>query len=334
MTCQKFAKCLNRRLISEKAKINILRMMYLIREFEIASRKMFKEHQARGEFLGALHNCDGQEAIAASMGAIFRKDDYVFTTFRGHGHSLAKGAEPKKMMAELLGRAAGYSKGRGGSMHMFDPSIGLMGGNGVVGGGLTLAVGAALSAQYRNTDQVCICFFGDGAAATGAFHEALNMAGLWRLPVIYICENNLWAATTPINFGCPIKDISDRAAGYNIPGKSIDGNDVYIVYETLNEAVIKARKGEGATLIECKTYRHHPHCMVMPEHRPKDEKQAWLAKDPISCFENMLLQENILCREEQQKLRKDVRDLVAEAVDYAEKCPLPDVNTLYDYVWA
>ncbi|MFH1614082.1 MAG: thiamine pyrophosphate-dependent dehydrogenase E1 component subunit alpha [Planctomycetota bacterium] len=320
--------------ISDKTKVKILRTMYLIREFEIASREVFKTHQAKGEFLGALHNCDGQEAIAAAMGAILRTDDYVFTTFRGHGHYLAKGADPRKMMAELLGRKAGYSKGRGGSMHMFDPSIGLMGGNGVVGGGMTLAAGAALTAQYKGTDQICVCFFGDGAAAVGAFHESLNLAGLWKLPVVYICENNLWAATTHISFGCPIENISDRAAAYGLPGKNIDGNDVYTVYEGLSQAVKRARKGDGPTLIECKTYRHYPHCMVIPEHRPKDEKQAWLDKDPIPRFEKVLQDEKVFGKDEQTKLRKNVQQLLAEAIEFAQNSPLPEAESLYEYVWA
>jgi len=321
-------------MIATEKKIDILRTMYLIREFEIASRNIFKAHLAKGEFLGALHNCDGQEAIAASMGAILRKDDYVFTTFRGHGHSIAKGAEPKRMMAELLGKKTGYSKGRGGSMHMFDPSIGLMGGNGVVGGGLTLAVGAALSAQYRCSDQVSVCFFGDGAAAIGAFHEAINLASLWKLPVIFLCENNLWAATTPIKFGCPIENISERAKGYNCVGKSIDGNDVYTVYETFLSAVERGRNGDGPSLIECKTYRHHPHCMVIPEHRPKDEKQMWLQRDPIPKFEKILQDENILSNYQQEKLRNEIKKIIAEAIKFAKDSPLPTVDTLYDYIWA
>lgn len=320
--------------ISNKTKIRILRTMYLIREFEIASRKVFKEYQAKGDFLGALHNCDGQEAISAVVGALLRKDDYVFSTHRGHGHALAKGADPKRMMAELLGREAGYSKGRGGSMHIFDPSIGLMGSNGVVGGGLTLALGAAFSAQYNNTDRICACFFGDGAAAVGAFHESLNLAGLWKLPIIYVCENNLWAATTHIRQGCPIEDISDRATGYNCCGKTVDGNDVFALFDALTEAIEDARKGNGPTLVECKTYRHHPHCIVIPEHRDKTEREAWLKKDPIPRYERILADENILDQTKQQELRAEIQELIDEAIDFAQNSPLPDTNTLHEYLWA
>ena len=245
-------------MLGKEDQIGMLKLMYTIRQFEEKARQLFRQ----GLIYGALHPYVGQEAVAVGACAALENDDFVVSTHRGHGHCIAKGADLKRMMAELLGRETGYSKGRGGSMHMFSVEEGLLGGNGIVGGGLPIALGSAFSAQYRQSGQVTLCFFGEGAASNGTFHESMNLASLWRLPVVYICENNLYAATTPVSDSAPIENIADRASAYGCPGLVVDGNDVVSVYEAVQQAVARARAGEGPTLIECKTFRFYPHCMV------------------------------------------------------------------------
>lgn len=320
--------------IPKETLIELLREMYLIRSFEIEMQGQYGETMRAGGFPGALHSCEGQEAIAVGVCASLRRDDYVFSTHRGHGHAIAKGAPLKQMAAELLGKATGCSRGRGGSMHLFVPEIGLMGGNGIVGGGLPLALGAGYSARYRGTDQVTVCFFGDGAASQGSFHESLNMAAVMKWPIIYICENNLYAATTHIDTNCPIKDIADRGSAYGIPGRVVDGNDVLAVREVTTEAVTRARTGDGPTLIECKTYRHHTHCMVIPEHRKREEVEQWKALDPIDLFEQKLQNELSFTSDELDQVRSQVRSEMEEALRFAKESPLPDPATVAEGFWA
>ena len=253
--------------------VGMLELMYKIRFFEERAKKLYKAGMMAGNFLGALHSYIGEEAIAVGACSCLKKEDYILSTHRGHGHFIAKGGDLKRMLAELQGKETGYCKGRGGSMHLFDPKIGFLGGNGIVGGGIPIAIGTAFSARYRGSNQVTVCFFGDGAATQGTFHESLNMASLWKLPAVFICENNLYAVTTPTLETISIPNIGDRASAYGIPGKVIDGNDVMEVYQIVSESVEKSRSGEGPSLIECKTYRWDPHCFVIPETRVKDEME-------------------------------------------------------------
>jgi pyruvate dehydrogenase E1 component alpha subunit len=312
----------------------LLRVMYLIRSFELKIQELFQEKLLAGDFLGALHSYEGQEAVAAGVGACLRRDDYVFSTHRGHGHAIAKGLDLKKMVAELLGKETGCCRGRGGSMHLFDPEIGLMGGNGIVGGGLVLALGTAYSAVYRGTDQVTVCFFGDGAASQGGFHESLNMAAIEKYPVLYVCENNLYAATTHVSRNCPVENIADRAAAYGVPGKIVDGNDVLAVHQAASEAAALARAGGGPTLMECKTYRHRAHCMAIREHRGDDEIRQWRSRDPIRRLESKLLADAAATQDELDGLRARARALLDEAVEFAKKSKFPDPQTVADGLWA
>ena len=308
--------------------------MYAIRAFELRMQAIFRQRTEAGESVGALHSCEGQEAVAAGVGACLRKDDYQFSTHRGHGHAIAKGLDLKRMAAEMLGKATGCSRGRGGSMHLFDFKIGLMGGNGIVGGGMPLALGAGYSARYRGSDQVTVCYFGEGAASQGAAHESINMAAVLTLPIIYVCENNLYAATTHASRNCPVENVAARATGYGIPGEVVDGNDVLAVHRAASKAVARARQGRGPTLLEAKTYRHRPHCMVIPEHRPEKEREAWQGRDPIRRFEAQLRRENVAAQDELDRLAADAERELAEAVAFAEQSPDPDPQTVCQWVWA
>jgi TPP-dependent pyruvate/acetoin dehydrogenase alpha subunit len=309
---------------SPETMLEMLRVMHLIRRFELAMQELFKQKALAGDFLGALHSYEGQEAIAAGVGACLRQDDYVFSTHRGHGHAVAKGLSLGAMAAELLGKETGCSRGRGGSMHLFDIQRGFMGGNGVVGGGLPLALGTACAAVYLGTDQVTVCFFGEGATSQGSFHESLNMAAIERYPILYVCENNLYAATTHVRKNCLIENIADRAAGYGIPGVVVDGNDVLAVHESAGAAIAAARAGRGPTLLECKTYRHRPHCMVIPEHRPAEELQRWKERDPIARFEAWLVDHRVVTGADLEALRAAVGQAIDQAVAFAQASPLAD----------
>jgi len=317
-------------MLGKEDQIGVLKLMYTIRQFEEKARQLFRQ----GLIYGALHPYVGQEAVAVGACAALKNDDFVVSTHRGHGHCIAKGADLKRMMAELLGRETGYSKGRGGSMHMFSVEEGLLGGNGIVGGGLPIALGSAFSAQYRQSGQVTLCFFGEGAASNGTFHESMNLASLWKLPVVYICENNLHAATTPVSDSAPIENIADRASAYGCPGLVVDGNDVVSVYEAVQQAVARARAGEGPTLIECKTFRFYPHCMVIPEHRRKAEVEEWRRRDPIVRFEKRLLEEHLITHQEQEKIKREVENAIEEAVNFAKESRYPGVETVAEGVWA
>ena len=317
-------------MLGKEDQIGVLKLMYTIRQFEEKARQLFRQ----GLIYGALHPYVGQEAVAVGACAALKNDDFVVSTHRGHGHCIAKGADLKRMMAELLGRETGYSKGRGGSMHMFSVEEGLLGGNGIVGGGLPIALGSAFSAQYRQSGQVTLCFFGEGAASNGTFHESMNLASLWKLPVVYICENNLYAATTPVSDSAPIENIADRASAYGCPGLVVDGNDVVSVYEAVQQAVARARAGEGPTLIECKTFRFYPHCMVIPEHRRKAEVEEWRRRDPIVRFEKRLLEEHLITHQEQEKIKREVENAIEEAVNFAKESRYPGVETVAEGVWA
>ncbi len=307
----------------------MLANMYRIRFFE----KRAKDLYTQGLIRGSLHSYIGEEAIAVGACSAIRENDCIISTHRGHGHCIAKGGNLKKMMAELFGRETGYCKGRGGSMHLIAPETGMLGACGIVGGGIPISLGVGLSSQYRQSGQITLCFFGDGACNQGSFHESLNLASLWRLPIIFICENNVYAVTTPISRSFAIEDIAVRAISYGIPGKVVDGNDILAVYETVNKAVEKARKGEGSTLIECKTSRWESHCVSISETRTKGEIEECRKKDPILRLETRLLRDRLLTKNESEKIKEKVELEVEEAVEFARKSPFPKAESLMDYVY-
>ncbi|MEM3608940.1 MAG: pyruvate dehydrogenase (acetyl-transferring) E1 component subunit alpha [Candidatus Bathyarchaeia archaeon] len=309
----------------------MLRRMLEIRFFE---EKVF-ELYAQNLVPGTIHLYAGEEAVAVGVCSALRKDDYITSTHRGHGHCLAKGADPKRVMAEILGKKTGYCKGKGGSMHIADFSIGMLGATAVVGAGIPIAVGAGLSIKLRGTDQVVACFFGEGASNQGTFHEGINLAAVWNLPVIFVCENNLYAMGTRQSMVMKIENVADRAVAYGIPGKVVDGNDVYAVYDAANEAVERARKGGGPTLIECKTYRHKGHSRVDPaRYRPKEEVEAWLAKDPIRRFKERLLQTKALTEDEIARIESEASATIEEAVKFAKESPFPAPEEALEDVYA
>jgi pyruvate/2-oxoglutarate/acetoin dehydrogenase E1 component/TPP-dependent pyruvate/acetoin dehydrogenase alpha subunit len=310
---------------------DMLEKMYLIRHFEQRVVKLFQQ----GLIRGATHVYLGEEAIAVGACAALGPDDYITSTHRGHGHVIARGLDVKRMLAELLGKATGYCGGKGGSMHIADIKRGILGANGVVGGGIPLSLGAGLKSVYKKTGQVTLCFFGDGAAQQGGFHESLNMAAIWKLPVVYICENNCFALTTPNCEECAIENIGDRAAAYGIPGYVIDGNDVISVYETVRKAVAHARAGNGPVLVECKTYRWYGHYLGDPEvYRTKEEVKEWLERDPIPRFVGELDAAGILSNEEAEKIDKDALAAVDEAEEFALASSPPAPETLTQGLWA
>jgi pyruvate dehydrogenase E1 component alpha subunit len=307
------------------------RKMLQIRYFE---EKVF-ELYGQNLVPGTIHLYAGEEAVAVGVCSNLRQDDYITSTHRGHGHCIAKGADPKRIMAEILGKKTGYCKGKGGSMHIADFKIGMLGATAVVGAGLPIAVGAGLSIKLRKTDQVVACFFGEGASNQGTFHESLNMASTWSLPVIFVCENNLYAMGTRQSRIMNIDNIADRAIAYGIPGVTADGNDVLAVDEASQKAVERARSAAGPTLIECKTYRHRGHSRVDPaKYRPKEEVEEWLAKDPIKRFKTMLLQTNTLVEMELQKIENEVLNEIEEAVKFAIESPYPSPEEALDDVYA
>ena len=303
-------------------------------EIRLFEEKVF-ELYAQNLVPGTIHLYTGQEAVAVGVCSALRKDDYITSTHRGHGHCIAKGAELKRVMAEILGKRTGYCRGKGGSMHIADFSVGVLGATAVVGAGIPIAAGAGLSIKLRKTDQVAACFFGDGASNQGTFHEGINMAAIWKLPVIFVCENNLYAMGTRQSLVMAIENIADRASAYGIPGVAVDGNDVLAVYEATLKAVERARKGEGPTLIECKTYRHRGHSRVDPaRYRPKEEVEAWLAKDPIKRFKERLMQTGTLTEIELRKVEEEASAKVEEAVKFAIESPFPVPEEALEDVYA
>jgi len=298
----------------------MLRKMVEIRFFE---EKVF-ELYGQNLVPGTIHLYAGEEAVAVGVCSVLEKTDYLTSTHRGHGHCIAKGADLSRTMAEILGKQTGYCKGKGGSMHIADFAIGMLGATAVVGAGLPIAVGAGLSAKLRGTKQVVACFFGEGASNQGTFHESLNIASVWGLPVVFVCENNLYAMGTRQSRVMNIENIADRASAYGFPGMMVDGNDVVAVYEAAAIAVERARRCEGPTLIECKTYRRRGHSRVDPaKYRPKDEVQEWLGKDPIKLFKERLIQGNIFSEGEIVSVEKEVETRIEEAVRFALDSPFP-----------
>lgn len=298
------------------------RTMRTIRSFE----EKLIELVGQGKLGGFLHTCIGQEAIAAAVCAHLKDLDYVASTHRGHGHCIAKGVDVRGMMAELFGRTTGTCKGRGGSMHIADLEKGMLGANGIVGAGIPLATGAALTAKLKKTGGVAVAFFGDGASNQGAFHESLNMAANWQLPVVYVCENNGWGEFTPTEFVVPVKDIAERARSYAMNSQIADGMDFFDVYEKSGESIARARQGGGPTLLECKTYRFMGHYVGDPlVYRAKKDADDWIRnRDPLVLFESRVTSEGLLAEDNLRSIDEEVGALIGDAVDSARSAPLPD----------
>jgi len=307
--------------LEKKDYLEFYQRMLEIRIFEERAAELYM----KGELPGFLHSSIGQEAIPVGVCATLKESDYIISTHRGHGDIIARGADLKKMFAELYGKKTGYCKGKGGSMHIADLGLGILGAVGVVGSCIPIANGAALAFQINKTDQIVVCFFGDGASNTGQFHEALNMAATWNLPVVFVCQNNCVALSTPQCVHQKIKDVSVRAKAYDIPGMTVDGMDVLAVKEAAGAAVARARKGEGPTLIECKTYRYLGHFVGEPgtDYRTKEEVEAWKKKDAIDRFKNYLLQKKVATEKEVGDIERGVRESVEEAIRYGRESPDP-----------
>jgi pyruvate dehydrogenase E1 component alpha subunit len=315
-------------------KTKLLEMYQLMLEIRFFEEKVF-ELYGQNLVPGTIHLYAGEEAVAVGVCGNLRKDDYITSTHRGHGHCIAKGADLGKALAEILGRKTGYCKGKGGSMHIADFSIGMLGASAVVGAGIPIAVGAGLSVKLRGTDQVVACFFGDGASNQGTFHEGMNMAAIWQLPVVFVCENNLYAMGTRQSIAMVIENISDRAVAYGIPGVSVDGNDVLAVYEAVSDAVNRARRGEGPTLIECKTYRRRGHSRYDPAaYRPEEEVEEWLKKDPIPRFRAKLIEMGALTEQEDQEMNNEAAEAINKAVKFALDSPFPEPDEALEDVYA
>ena len=313
---------------SAKTLLSLYRTMVTIRQFET----MAMEYFAAGQIPGFIHLSIGQEASAVGVCSALRKDDYISTTHRGHGHIIAKGADLKPMTAELFAKVTGYCKGKGGSMHVADFSLGILGANGVVAGGLPIMTGAGLSIKLRKTDQVAVVFFGDGASNRGTVHEAMNMAAIWKLPVIFAIENNQFASTTPQTYACSVGDICTRASAYGMPGVAVDGNDVLAVREAATEAVARARAGKGPTLLENKTYRIRGHYEGDPQkYRTKEAVKNWQKKkDPIERFAKALMKRKILPRKKADQILNEINAEIEAAVQFAKESPFPEPEAALD----
>ncbi|HEX7034168.1 MAG TPA: thiamine pyrophosphate-dependent dehydrogenase E1 component subunit alpha [Pseudomonadales bacterium] len=319
--------------ISDQTLLDLHRRMVRIRIFEETAGKLMED----GKIPGALHLYVGQEAVAAGVMAHLGNEDWITSTHRGHGHLIAKGGEFGRMFAELYGKATGYCKGKGGSMHICAMELGMLGANGIVGGGPPIAVGAAFSLRFRKTRNVACSFFGDGASNEGAFHEAANMAALYKLPVVFVCENNGFGEYTPQPKHQAIVDVADRAAGYGMPGVVVDGMDAVAVYEAAGEAIERARRGEGPTLLECKTYRFYDHVGVRGmglSYRTDEEVAHWKQRDPILLLETRLAEQKILSPEAARAVHQEVTEEVQKAVAFAESSPMPEPSALLEDVYA
>lgn len=304
--------------------------MLKIRKFETRAKDLFAE----GKVGGFVHLYIGEEAVATGACSNLREDDYITSTHRGHGHIIAKGGDLKYMMAELFQKETGYCKGKGGSMHIADATKGILGANGIVGAGHNIAVGSGLAIQYKKTDQVCVCFFGDASTNQSTFHEALNLASVWKLPVIFVCENNGYGISVSQARHQSITDVSVRAAAYNMPGVTVDGNDVFAVYEAVGEAVARARKGQGPTLVECKTYRWRGHFEGDPTvYRPEGELENWIKKDPIPRVEKYMLENKVMTDEEIAAENTYVDGLIEEAEKFADGSSMPSLESALQDVY-
>ena len=318
--------------LTTEKQLEMLRSMQTIRRFE---ERASDDYQA-GAIYGVVHCYIGEEAVAVGVCAALNSDDQIISTHRGHGHCLAKGADLNRMMAELYGRQTGYCKGKGGSMHIADFSIGMLGANGIVAGGIPIVTGAGLAAQLEGKGRVAVSFFGDGASNAGPFHESINIAATWKLPMLYVCENNLYSAGTIAADTLALSDVAARAAGYGIPGVVVDGNDVMAVYEAAEAAVNRARTGQGPTLIECKTYRWRGHTERpgQEDPRPKEEIEEWRQRDPINRFATSLMEHGLLTEEAWQKMDAEILDAIQDAVKFSEESPFPEPEAAVEDIFA
>jgi pyruvate dehydrogenase E1 component alpha subunit len=310
---------------------SMLRTMFMIRQFDQRALELYRE----GAMRGSTHPYVGMEAVAVGACAALKPVDRITSTHRGHGHCLAKGGDPRLMMAELLGKATGYCKGKGGSMHIADVDAGILGANGIVGGGIGLATGAALAAHLAGRDDVTVCFFGDGALNQGILHESANLAAIWKLPVIYVCENNQYAMSARADTFTSVPDPTVRAVAYGFPGVRCDGMDICAVYRAMADAVTRARTGAGPSLVVCITYRYLGHHVGDPlNYRDKAEVDEWRARDPIDRFQQQLITSGILTAAQMDSLQAEVAQEIEAAVAFAKASPEPDVSALMEDVYA
>ena len=318
-------------MVEDKELLRIYRTMLKIRMFEERVAREFR----KGDMPGFVHSYIGAEAVSTGICMHLNDDDYISSTHRGHGHCIAKGCTFKDMLAELYGRETGRCKGRGGSMHIADFARGMLGANAIVGGGIALAAGGALAIQTRGEKGVAVTFFGDGACNQGILHETMNLASIWKLPLIFVCENNDWAESTPVSYSTSVTNISARASAYGFPGLTVDAADAIAVYQAAREAVIRARNEQGPTLIEAKIGRMIGHYLGDPEgYRSKELKEEAKSKDPIPPFESMLIQNEILGKEDLLKTRQEIEKKLDDAVNYAKISPLPNGSAVEAEVYA
>ena len=317
--------------LSRETLIKLYTTMTTIRNFE---ERGIPETGQRA-MSGSVHSSAGQEAVPTGVCAHLSDEDYIGSTHRGHGHCIAKGVDPKRMMAELFGRSTGTNKGKGGSMHIADMSKGMLGTNGVVGASIPLAVGAGLTSKLKDLKRVAVAFFGDGAANQGVLHESMNLASVWKLPVIFCCENNGYAQSTPVEYALSTANVSDRAAGYDMPGITVDGMDVFAVYDAAGQAVERARNGEGPTLLECRTYRFYGHTVFDNPltYRTKEEEDHWRARDPLKLFRENVLPLGDITLEELDQIDQEAADIMEEAIKLADAGPIPETDKIYEDVY-
>jgi len=317
--------------IGKKEKIKLLKTMKKIRSFEEAVFKLTSQSLVQG----SVHFYIGQEAIATGICHCIDKKDYVMSNHRGHGHMIARGARLEKMMAELMGRKDGYCKGKGGTMHLLDPSIGMMGANGIVGGGNPIAVGLGYACKNFEKERIVVSFFGDGALNTGAFHESLNLASVWELPILFVCENNQYAISTSVDYSTPLADLSKRAASYGIVGTNIDGNNILKVIDETKNCIKAIKKDKRPVLLVCNTYRHMGHSIHDPRtYRTKEEEKNWKKKDPILLFESKLLKEKTIDQAAIKDMQKDIDRDIEKAIGFGKKSPKPGKQELFNDIYA
>jgi pyruvate dehydrogenase E1 component alpha subunit len=311
--------------------IQLYRLMWVIRRFEERCAQIY----TTGKIDGYLHLYAGQEAVALGFISALQKGDYVVDSYRDHAHCMAMGTEPRYVMAELYGKAAGVSKGKGGSMHLFDIDRGFLGGTGIVGGGIPVATGVGLASRYRSANAVCLCFFGDGALNQGVFHESLNMASLWKLPVVYVCENNHYAMGTSVERSSAVPKLTERASSYGMPTYYVDGMDLMAVHDLAVRVIADARQGNGPAFVEADCYRYAGHGAADPAtYRTREEVQQWRQRDPIRIFEERLIADGVLTKEDAIALQQEAQREVQEAIKFAEESPEPDPDALYEDVYA
>ncbi len=316
------------RKVSEERFLNLYRKLSMIRRFEEKVDELFRQ----GRIKGAIHVSVGEEAVAVGVAEALKEKDLVMATHRGHGHCIAKGGDISRMMAELFGRSTGYCRGKGGSMHIIDVKKGMLGAVGIVGAGLPIATGVGVAIKMQKTGQVCACLFGDGASNGGMFHEALNVAALWKLPVVFVCENNLYGLSVSMKKSSAVKDIAVRAKAYDIPGVVVDGMDVLAVWKATEKAVKRARDGRGPSLLECKTYRFLGHSRGDPPYGPyrtQEELETWKKRDPFL----LLIEQAGLTSNEVERIDNEVSEVVEEAVRFAEESPEPDVDVALEDIY-